>query len=272
MTFPLKENIPYDQINNGALIILLLRECHTWKELCGRYAHMDPDDLQYNTNSLQLYTKLVEMKAAGVVDFDEKVEAEKKILGKVWDTGLWTRIRVAFGGMSLSDAALLSRQSVGMAVTPLFGRPLAPEDPPDVFVLMPFDTTLKGVYAEHIKPLGPKLGITIRRSDEMYSGMPGSFMQKVWNGICSAHLIIADCTRGNPNVFYEIGIAHTVGKPVVLITRSREDIPSDIQHIENFEFTEDEEGIKLLVERLSDFMRRKLQLASPIQSMQNPSL
>jgi len=45
-------------------------------------------------------------------------------------------------------------------------------------------------------------------------------MEKVWDGICAAELIIADCTQKNPNVFYEIGMAHTVGKKVVLITRS----------------------------------------------------
>lgn len=33
---------------------------------------------------------------------------------------------------------------------------------------------------------------------------------------------MADCTEKNPNVFYEIGIAHTVGKKVMFITRSEE--------------------------------------------------
>src|SRR3989442_7860891 len=157
MTFPLKNNIPYDQINNGALIILLLGECRTWQELCRRYANTKPDDLLHNTNSLELYKKLREMKAAGLIDFEETGEGPKKTLGNVWDTGLWTTIRVAFGGMSLNDAALLSRHSNGMAVAPLFRRPTELQDPPEVFVLMPFDTALGKVYAEHIRPLGEEL-------------------------------------------------------------------------------------------------------------------
>jgi hypothetical protein len=258
MTFPLKNNIPYDQINNGALIILLLRECRTWQELCRRYAHTQHDDLQHNTTSMELYKKLRELKEAGLIDFEEQTEGEKKILGKVWDTGLWPTIRVAFGGMSLADAALLSRHSIGMAVTPLFRRPAELAEPLDVFVLMPFDTALGRVYRENIKPLGGELGVTIMRGDEIFTPMPGSFMEKVWSGICSAHLIIADCTRANPNVFYEIGIAHTLGKPVVLITRSGEAVPSDIQHIDHIEFSEDVAGITFLVDRLREFIVRKL--------------
>jgi hypothetical protein len=41
-------------------------------------------------------------------------------------------------------------------------------------------------------------------------------MWDVWNSIYSSSIIIADCTGRNPNVFYELGIAHTLGKPVIL--------------------------------------------------------
>jgi hypothetical protein len=58
----------------------------------------------------------------------------------------------------------------------------------------------------------------------------------IWNGICNARLIIADCTNRNPNVFYEIGIAHVVGKPVVLITQKQEDAPFDIRHYRMIEY------------------------------------
>jgi hypothetical protein len=38
MEYPIKSNIPYEEIENGALVLLLLRESKTWEELCGRYA------------------------------------------------------------------------------------------------------------------------------------------------------------------------------------------------------------------------------------------
>ena len=46
MEYPVKNNIPYEEIENGALILLLLRESKTWEELCGRYAYADPAQLR----------------------------------------------------------------------------------------------------------------------------------------------------------------------------------------------------------------------------------
>ena len=56
-------------------------------------------------------------------------------------------------------------------------------------------------------------------------------MDEVWQTIYESKIIIADCSGKNPNVFYEIGIAHTIGKPVILITNNRSDIPFDLSHI-----------------------------------------
>jgi hypothetical protein len=79
---------------------------------------------------------------------------------EIKETDLWTTIRVACGGMSLSEAAMLSRHSKGMAVVPVFGRPRAPERKINVFVLMPFKAKLEGVYTGHIKKMGQQLGLT----------------------------------------------------------------------------------------------------------------
>jgi nucleoside 2-deoxyribosyltransferase len=45
-------------------------------------------------------------------------------------------------------------------------------------------------------------------------------MQDVWNHINKARIIIADLTTRNPNVFYEVGIAHALGKDVILLTQN----------------------------------------------------
>ncbi len=79
---------------------------------------------------------------------------------------------------------------------------------------------MEQVYTNPIRQMGEELGLTIRRADDIFSPRP--FMEKVWNGICTAKLILADCTQKNPNVFYEIGVAHAVGRRVVLITRSED--------------------------------------------------
>ncbi len=253
MGYPIN-NIPYEEIENGALILLILRECKTWEELCSRYTYADPAQLQTNTNTMMLLNKLSELRALGIINFQDEQTAEgRKPVGEIKETDLWSKIRVAFGGMSLSEAALLSRHSKGMAVVPVFGRPSQSEEKVDVFVLMPFKAKLEGVYANHIKKLGEEMGLIIRRADEIFSPKP--FMEKVWNGICSARLILADCTEKNPNVFYEIGMAHTVGKKVVLITRSEKDIPSDIKHFDYIPYIYDPEGVAELTDKLTTFLK-----------------
>src|SRR5262249_12547919 len=151
----------------------------------------------------------------------------KKPIGEIKETGLWSRIRVAFGGMSLRDAATISRHSKGMAITPVFGRPQQPsaEQKIDVFVLMPFSEELKLVWKDHIKKVVSALNLVAKRADDFFTSH--AVMEDIWGAICDAKVIIADCTGRNPNVFYEIGIAHTIGKPVVLTTQNREDVPFD---------------------------------------------
>lgn len=263
-------HIPYEQVDNGALILLLLRECKTWDDLCGRYAFADPNDLR-NTTTMAIRDKLLQMRKLGLLSFkDEDDTYGKKPLGVIEDTGLWSEIRVALGGMSLSDAARLSRHSAGMAVTPVFGRHKAQGTKPDVFVLMPYNAELQSVYTQHIKPMGKQLGVNIQRADDIFA--PGPFMEKVWDGICAARLVIADCTQQNPNVFYEIGIAHTVGKKVVLITRSENDIPSDIGHYEYIRYAYDPEGTAQLVAKLKLFIESFLQLPTPEVKATSPSV
>jgi hypothetical protein len=260
MDDPQSRDIPYDQIENGALILWLLRDCKTWESLCERFLYASPPQ-KGNTNAMTLRDKLVKLREDGLVTFAERDAKDRFDLGDIEATDLWAKIRVALGGMSLSEAALISRHAKGMAVSPVFDRPRKLDEALDVFVLMPFNAKMSGVYTEHIKKLGPELGIVIQRSDEVYSERP--FMDKVWDSICAAKLIVADCTESNPNVFYEIGIAHTLGKKVALITRSANDIPSDIKHFDCIEYSGEGTATEQLLDKLRKFITRKLGLGSP---------
>ncbi len=255
MQYPSKNNIPYEEINNGALILLLLKETNTWEALCSRYASTDPAQLATNTNTSTLLRKLLDMRRQGLIAFDEETTSGgTKPVGPIKDTGLASTIRDAFGGMSLDDMAMISRHAKGLAVVPIFGRPkqLPSEQQLDVFVLMPFKSKLEAVYTRHMKKMALELGLRMRRADELFSARP--FMEKVWDGICAAEVIFADCTDKNANVFYEVGVAHTVGKDVVLITRSDKDIPSDIKHFDYIHYDYDPEGVDELMQKLRAFL------------------
>ena len=95
---------------------------------------------------------------------------------------------------------------------------------------MPFADKFKEVYGTHMVDVVRRQGLTIGRADDSYSSGPA--MLKVWNGIYNASAIISDCTGQNPNVFYEMAIAHAMNKPTILITQNEKDIPFDIKQLD----------------------------------------
>ncbi len=58
---------------------------------------------------------------------------------------------------------------------------------------------------------------------------PGGIMLQIWNSIRLAHVIVADLTGLNANVLYEVGIAHALGKEVILITQNKKKLPFDVR-------------------------------------------
>jgi hypothetical protein len=116
-----------------------------------------------------------------------------------------------------------------IVVQPYIGPPDKLAKPDDLFVVMPFRDDLKPVWEDHIKNVAKSLGLTVMRADDFFTAH--SVMSDVWNAIYGARAIIADCTGRNPNVFYEIGIAHVIGKPVVLIAQNSDDVPFDLRHL-----------------------------------------
>ena len=96
-------------------------------------------------------------------------------------------------------------------------------------MVMPFADKFQPIYDDHIKPVAEELGRTIRRGDDFFGKT--SIMTEIWSAINNARLVIAECAGRNPNVFYELGIAHSLDKPVVMITQNIEDIPFDIRYL-----------------------------------------
>ena len=66
------------------------------------------------------------------------------------------------------------------------------------------------------------------RADDIYSD--GIVIEEIWERICAAQFLIADMTGRNPNVFYEIGLAHALGKHVIILAQSEVDVPFDLRH------------------------------------------
>jgi len=166
----------------------------------------------------------------------------------------WWKIQGALE-ISLTQAAMHGPRS--MVVQPIFGRADKLSRPIDVFVLMPFSDELKLVWNDHIKKVVSALNLNANRADDFFTSH--SVMEDIWVAICEAKVIIADCTGRNPNVFYEIGIAHTIGKPVVLTTQNREDVPFDLRHLRYIEYKYTPPGMQKFEEALNLTLTETLQ-------------
>lgn len=99
------------------------------------------------------------------------------------------------------------------------------------FVILPFLPELNFFYLFIKHYLYEKHNIECQRADHQILTIP--LLEKIKNQIQNANVIIADISNRNPNVFYELGIAHTYGKNVILITSDQiKETPSDIRHFE----------------------------------------
>jgi len=98
------------------------------------------------------------------------------------------------------------------------------------FVMQPFASPLGDYYEKIYKPAIEKAGLKPVRADaDIFH--TGKIMDQVWDGINAAKVLVAELTSRNPNVFYELGLAHALKKPVVLVSSREEDVPFDLQHI-----------------------------------------
>jgi hypothetical protein len=98
------------------------------------------------------------------------------------------------------------------------------------FVMMPFAAPLGSYYEKVYKPAIEKAGLKPVRADAEIFGT-GKIMDQVWSGINAAKVLVAEMTSRNPNVFYELGLAHALKKPVVLVSSNEGDVPFDLKHI-----------------------------------------
>ncbi len=243
---------------NGSNVLLLLRnKVNTWEGLCSAYG-CDPDSLVSNSYTIWLSQTLAELRRLGLVRFDDDPARPGAALGSIEVQKLWPEFQLAIGGPRLADLATLGNDNDAMAVKPFFRAPKELRNAAQIFVLMPFAEEMKAVYEDHIKKVARRVGRSVARADDFFTAH--ALMGDIWAAICAAEIVIADCTGKNPNVFYEIGVAHTLGKDVVLITQKNEDVPVDLRHLRFIPYVYTPPGVKLFEEALERTIRATLGL------------
>jgi len=137
------------------------------------------------------------------------------------------------------------------------------EDTPAVvggrcFVAMPFSVGFsKEVYGAISSAL-KEFDITCYRADEVIRS--GEVMRDVLSGLAEAELVIVDLTGSNPNVFYELGIAHTIrcAESVWLLTQQMRDVPFDVNHYRCIKYALGDDGLSNLKSELSRLVKKEI--------------
>lgn len=125
-----------------------------------------------------------------------------------------------------------------------------------VFMIMPFsDSTCKKAYKICIKPVCDEYNLEIRRADEIFTTNP--VYDDIVKEIQEASIIIVDISGKNPNVFYELGMAHTLKQShTIIITQQQyKETPFDIAHFRALHYEDSIEG----AEKLKNKLRRTLE-------------
>lgn len=108
-----------------------------------------------------------------------------------------------------------------------------------VSTMMPFHPSFDPVYTV-LKESAEAVGLRCRRADDIWENP--AVIQDVVSLIDRSKVVICDCSGRNPNVYYETGIAHTLGREVILITQTESDIPFDLRHLRYVHYLNNTEG------------------------------
>lgn len=132
------------------------------------------------------------------------------------------------------------------------------------FVMMPFSAPFD-LYYEHIyKGAIADAELEAIRADDLFR--PSPIVADLWEMVLESTVLLAELTTKNANVFYELGLAHAVGLPVVLVSETMDDVPFDLQPLRVLLYNKDvpDWGAKL-GRAITSSLRETL--ADPIKSV-----
>src|SRR5438067_1699569 len=113
------------------------------------------------------------------------------------------------------------------------------------FVIMPFADQFRKVYDQGTRPAVESAGFECSRGDDPVG--PRNIISDVVEALFNADVVIADITDGNPNVFYELGISHSIANNTIMICqRTAQRLPFDLASYRVIFYDPTPQGIKSL--------------------------
>ena len=179
----------------------------------------------------------------GSLPLNQKIKTEIIVRGSVIDLFI-DDVKVCSG------VSQISKSQLGILFTGdkeiLVEEFSASATPPKAFVVMQFSPEYNELYEEVIKHTCMKFGLEVVRADDMFTS--SQILEDIIKSIKESSVVIADITADNPNVFYEVGYAHAINKPTILLSdKKRIKLPFDVSGFRTL-FYENSIGGKRAVE------------------------
>jgi hypothetical protein len=121
-----------------------------------------------------------------------------------------------------------------------------------VSVMMPFDAGFTPVYSA-IQHACTQVDLRCLRADDIWQET--AVIQDVFNLLVRSSIVVVDFSGRNSNVMYETGIAHTLGRPVIPISQSLDDVPFDLRHHRVLKYLPNAEGLVSMQAILADRLK-----------------
>ena len=129
----------------------------------------------------------------------------------------------------------------------VFQIPKCEQDEALVALMMPFDESFHAT-CETVKNVAKELNLRCERADDIWHC--SEIIQDVFELIYKSSFVVCDFSGKNPNVFYEAGIAHTLGRIVIPIVQNESDVPFNLRHHRHIQYLPNTEGLEKLAAEL----------------------
>ena len=132
------------------------------------------------------------------------------------------------------------------------------------FTIMPFGGWMDDYYETIFCPAIESAKLIPKRADDLYR--PSTIVHDIWEYTKQAKVVLANLTGKNPNVLYELGLAHAIAKPAILVTETLEDVPFDLRALRIIEYDKNSpEWGKLLQQNIEEAIKEILK--APLKSV-----
>lgn len=125
----------------------------------------------------------------------------------------WNMLNMA----SMTFVNNLKKEANIMNINPIFKANNLAINEKQIFYVLEFNSKRQEIFKVVKQALESTFDLSVIKSGSIFTPNQQDIMENIWISICTAKFVVVDISDRNPNVFYELGICHTLGKPTMMI-------------------------------------------------------